>query len=234
MNDIVREFLLETQENLAQLDADLLVLEKEPREKETLARVFRTLHTVKGTAGFLGLPKLQAVAHAGETLLSRLRAGELTFNPDIATALLAVVDAIRSMLGSVEASENEGAVEYGGLIQTLERLTRGVNTAPPPPTQSPPANLARTMVGEAPTRPEKSVVIAAEPTAPAETRVPAVADSSIRVDVGLLDKLMTLVGELVLARNQILQFSNHFCQIANGICRLVCTLCSENRDIVDA
>jgi two-component system, chemotaxis family, sensor kinase CheA len=207
MNDIVREFLLETQENLAQLDADLLVLEKEPREKETLARVFRTLHTVKGTAGFLGLPKLQAVAHAAETLLSRLRAAELTFNPDIATALLAVVDGIRSMLGSVEASENEGTVEYGGLIQTLERLTRGASTAPAP-TQTPPANLARTMIGEVPPRPEQSVVIAPEPPPPVETRGPAVSDTSIRVDVGLLDKLMTLVGELVLARNQILQFGS--------------------------
>src|SRR3954452_23803757 len=98
MNEIVREFLLETQENLAQLDLDLVTLEKDPRESETLARVFRTLHTVKGTAGFLGLPKLQAVAHAGENLLSRLRDGELLFNPEIASALLGVVDAVRQML----------------------------------------------------------------------------------------------------------------------------------------
>src|SRR5439155_4256441 len=92
MNEVVREFLLETHENLAQLDIDLVTLEKDPTERETLARVFRTLHTVKGTAGFLGLPKLQAVAHAAENLLSRLRAGKLLFNPQIASALLAVVD----------------------------------------------------------------------------------------------------------------------------------------------
>src|SRR5271156_3348886 len=108
MNEVIREFLLETQENLAQLDLDLVTLEKEPTERETLARVFRTLHTVKGTAGFLGLPKLQAITHAGETLLSRLRDGERVFNPDIASALLAVVDAIRRILTVIEASQEEG------------------------------------------------------------------------------------------------------------------------------
>src|SRR3954454_7259990 len=91
MNEIVREFLLETNENLAQLDLDLVTLEKEPTERETLARVVRTLHTVKGTAGFLGFPKLQGVSHAAENLLSRLREGELVFNANIASALLAVV-----------------------------------------------------------------------------------------------------------------------------------------------
>src|SRR5580704_17899602 len=125
MNEVIREFLIETHENLAQLDQDLVTLEKEPTERETLARVFRTLHTVKGTAGFLGLPKLQAVAHAAENMLSRLRAGELAFQGDIPTILLAVVDVIRRMLASIESSETEGEGDYTELIQTLERLTRG-------------------------------------------------------------------------------------------------------------
>src|SRR4051795_9436205 len=102
MIEIIREFLLETQENLAQLDLDLITLEKDPTERETLARVFRTLHTVKGTAGFLGLPQLESVAHAAENLLSRLRAGSLVFSPEIASALLAVVDAIRRVVASIE------------------------------------------------------------------------------------------------------------------------------------
>src|SRR5215470_6032964 len=127
MNEVVREFLLETHENLAQLDLDLVTLEKDPRERETLARVFRTLHTVKGTSGFLGLPKLQAVAHAGENLLSRLRAGELAFDPEIATALLGVVDAIRRVLAAMEATQGagEGSGDYSELVRTLERLTKG-------------------------------------------------------------------------------------------------------------
>ena len=80
-NEILREFLLETHENLALLDSDLITLEKNPTEKNTLAQVFRTLHSVKGTAGFMGLVKLQSVAHSAESLLSRLRAGEMRFNP---------------------------------------------------------------------------------------------------------------------------------------------------------
>src|SRR5713226_5425768 len=122
MNEIVREFLLETQENLAQLDLDLVTLEKDPAERDTLSRVFRTLHTVKGTAGFLGLPKLQAVAHAGENLLSRLRDGAFSFDPEIATILLAAVDAIRKMLAALEAAGNEGDGDFSGLIQSLEQL----------------------------------------------------------------------------------------------------------------
>src|SRR5262245_52269245 len=122
MNEVIREFLIETHENLAQLDLDLVTLEKEPTEHETLARVFRTLHTVKGTAGFLGLQKLQAVAHAAENLLSRLRDGILIFTPEIATALLAVVDAVRQMLTHIEKSETDGDGDFSGLIQTLERL----------------------------------------------------------------------------------------------------------------
>src|SRR5258708_24306302 len=112
MNAVIREFLLETHESLAQLDLDLVTLEKEPRDRETLARAFRTLHTVKGTTGFLGFSKLQGIGHAAESLLSRLRAGELVFNADIASTLLSVVDAIRRMLASVEQTESEGDGDY--------------------------------------------------------------------------------------------------------------------------
>jgi two-component system chemotaxis sensor kinase CheA len=224
MNEVVREFLLETHENLAQLDLDLVTLEKEPTERETLARVFRTLHTVKGTAGFLGLPKLQAVAHAGENLLSRLRDGERVFNPEIASALLAVVDAVRRMLASIEQTTDEGDGDYSALIHTLEQLTRKGSSVVPPP----PAKPVAVVTAPAPRRPEppgppppatppvspvpEPTVLAAtlvsEPPADTpEPRASAVSDSSLRVDVNLLDKLMTLVGELVLARNQIIQFS---------------------------
>src|SRR6516225_9025700 len=133
MNEVIREFLLETHENLAQLDLDLVTLEKDPTERETLARVFRTLHTVKGTAGFLGLPKLQAVAHSGENLLGRLRAGEIEFGPETATALLSVVDAIKKILAALEASDGsgEGTGEFTHLVRTLDRLASGASGAGP-------------------------------------------------------------------------------------------------------
>ncbi len=244
MNDIVREFLVETNENLAQLDLDLVTLEKEPGERETLARVFRTLHTVKGTAGFLGLGKLQAVAHAGENLLSRLRAGELSFTPEIATALLAVVDAIREVLAALEATgDAEGDADYSGLIATLERLTRTSGSVPasriatptappvpppappapepppvvlgpsrvsivPPPTPTPTPTLPPTLLPTPTLLPPPAAAVSIIASEPAEARASAVADSNIRVEVELLDKLMTLVGELVLARNQLVQFGS--------------------------
>ncbi len=217
MNDVVREFLLETNENLAQLDLDLVTLERDPQERETLARVFRTLHTVKGTSGFLGLVKLQAVGHAGENLLSRLRAGELTFNSEIATALLGVVDAIRKILAGLEATEQEGDGDYSVLIQTLERLTRGGPAEPrlqpstaapsPAPVKTPPVVSPSPSVSVVLPPTSRSIVADGPVSEPAEPRAPAVADTSVRVDIGLLDKLMTLVGELVLARNQVMQFS---------------------------
>jgi two-component system chemotaxis sensor kinase CheA len=222
MNEVVREFLIETHENLAQLDIDLVTLEKEPTESETLARVFRTLHTVKGTAGFLGLEKLQAVAHAAENLLSRLREGQLRFNGEIASALLAVVDAVRQMLEAVEATEKDGDGDFSGLIRALERLQRGEGGTPtsqPGPGVSKETRdqtlVTQTQVSEvpreeppAPLPPAATVVVPELPAAESiEARTSAVSDSSIRVDVGLLDKLMTLVGELVLARNQIVQYT---------------------------
>ncbi len=254
MNEVLREFLLETLDSLAQLDLDLVTLEKEPKEEETLARAFRTLHTVKGTSGFLGFAKLQAVGHAAESLLSLLRSGELAFNAEIAGTLLGVVDAIRRMLASIEQTEKEGDGDYSALIKDLERLRNSESVGSPwtvavPPSvgvspqrspagedgpggQAPPGQMDQAVGktrawsettdhpgGQAPspspspTLPTIAGVAAGPPPVtvqvvePAEPRASAVSDSAIRVDVGLLDKLMTLVGELVLARNQIMQFS---------------------------
>src|SRR5262245_582421 len=147
-NDILREFLLETHENLALLDSDLVNLESHPDEKATLAQVFRTLHSVKGTAGFMGLVKLQAVAHSAESLLGKLRAGEIRFNPPIATALLRVVDAIREILASIETAGGEGTGDYTGLAAELDSLRATgraqssepalVEPPPQPPSHRPP------------------------------------------------------------------------------------------------
>ena len=244
MNDVIREFLLETQENLAQLDLDLVTLEKEPTERETLARVFRTLHTVKGTAGFLGLMKLQAVTHSAENLLTRLTARELTFNAAIAGALLATVDAVRQMLEQIERTDTEGPGDYAPVIQTLEKLRAGGKVPRPAATLFAPAfplvmprngkTAQPTQFSSIPSladsglsaRPPVDIALidsefaarsgidASEPPAlppesplpeSARPSAPAVADSTIRVDVSLLDALMTLVGELVLTRNQIVQ-----------------------------
>jgi two-component system chemotaxis sensor kinase CheA len=224
-NEILREFLLETHENLALLDSDLVTLEKNPTERNTLAQVFRTLHSVKGTAGFMGLVKLQSVAHSAESLLSKLRSGEMRFNPTIATAMLRVVDAIREMLASIEASGEEGSGDYAALITDVDRLREAGDGEGPSAPRAEPIRVVEQPEIAAPTLLQPIVVPVEEPPpasapSPAETmllppmespagnRAASVADSNIRVDVGLLDKLMTLVGELVLARNQILQYSD--------------------------
>jgi two-component system chemotaxis sensor kinase CheA len=215
VTEIVHDFLVETHENLSQLDQDLVTLERDPTERETLSRVFRTFHTVKGTAGFLGLSRLQGVSHAAENLLSRLRAGDVKYDSTVTTTLLGVVDAIRAMLATIEATQQEGDGDYSALVQELERLTSGSKVGLAESKPAPPAPAVS--LAQAPARPaslvphllatSQSMVSTETPQAePAAPRAASVADTSVRVDVGLLDKLMTLVGELVLARNQVLQF----------------------------
>src|ERR1700716_2584294 len=121
-SDIVKDFLVESSENLDRLDRELVGLEKNPHERDALSSVFRTIHTIKGTCGFLGFNKLEKVAHVGENLLTRLRDGQLTLNPELTTALLGMVDAVRQMLGSIEVSGGEGERDDTKLIATLTRL----------------------------------------------------------------------------------------------------------------
>ncbi|MBI3474320.1 MAG: chemotaxis protein CheA [Acidobacteria bacterium] len=229
-SDIVQDFLVESYENLDRLDRELVGLEKNPDDRDALASVFRTIHTIKGTCGFLGFNKLEAVAHVGENLLTRLRDRQLILTPEITTALLSMVDAVRQMLSQIEVSGQEGERDDSLLIATLTRLQQPPETIPAVP------NIGDLLIENASATP-KQVHLAAEQQAEGDPRhmgeilveqgavkpsdvVDALhvqqasrgqataSDSTIRVDVGLLDRVMTLVGELVLARNQVLQFSN--------------------------
>src|SRR5713226_10487767 len=98
MDDLIKDFLVESIENLDRLDSELVKLESDPSSEELLSSIFRTIHTIKGSCGFLGFSKLEKVAHAGESLLSRLRDGKLSLNEEITSALLAMVDDVRQML----------------------------------------------------------------------------------------------------------------------------------------
>jgi two-component system chemotaxis sensor kinase CheA len=221
MDAIINEFIVESYENLDQLDQDLVGLEKNPGEVSILSSIFRTIHTIKGTCGFIGFSKLESVAHVGENLLSKLRDGELALDPPITSALLAMVDAIRQMLSCIEENQNEGDVDYSELIGTLTTLLKGesAETAPAPTEPSPQAETSEEVapVEQAQNDPPAQVVVpeAKQEDTPAKSTEPSggvekksMADTNIRVDVNLLDQLMNLVGELVLARNQILQFGD--------------------------
>src|SRR5688572_15818463 len=160
-DEIVSEFLVESHENLDRLDRELVVLEKEPGERSVLASIFRTIHTIKGTAGFLAFSKLESLTHAGENLLSRLRDGELSVDPEIATALMCLVDSIRQMLASVERSGQEGAGDYSALSAELTRLydrprvSAGTTATAPPSKPPPPAPAIKATAPPEP-RPIKS------------------------------------------------------------------------------
>jgi len=136
MDDILREFLTESLEGLDLLDTKFVMLEQNPDDRDTLASIFRTIHTIKGTCGFLGFGHLEKLTHAGENLLSLLRDGKLQFTREIASALLNMLDAVRTMLGEVERTGGDGEESYLGLIETLNRLKEG-GAAPPAPAPIP-------------------------------------------------------------------------------------------------
>ncbi len=112
LDEIVSEFLVESHENLDQLDRDLLALEQDPNSRELLSSVFRTIHTIKGTSGFLAFGQLEAITHVGENLLSKLRDGALVLSSEITDALLAMVDAIRQLLRTIEATGRPPAAPF--------------------------------------------------------------------------------------------------------------------------
>ncbi|MCV2490018.1 chemotaxis protein CheA [Geodermatophilus sp. YIM 151500] len=281
LDDIVEEFLVESHENLDQLDADLVALEQEPDSRERLSSIFRTIHTIKGTSGFLAFNRLEEVTHVGENLLSRLRDGELTLTPRRTSVLLSMVDTVRDLLASIEANGGEGSVDVAAVVAAITAAmdreaepapaatpvasvadgtpdggkvpARSAAKAPARKTPARKAPAARKSAAPVKTASARKAVAAAEPTVPdpAAAATPlleeaavvpqsvvadtvggsidaaapaegdgehgpasdgpggprrAVADSTIRVDVDLLDELMLLVGELVLTRNQIVQY----------------------------
>ena len=236
LDEIIGEFLVESHENLDQLDRDLVALERDPGSTALLSSVFRTIHTIKGTSGFLAFHTLESVTHVGESLLARLRDGQMALTPELTTLLLEVVDAVRALLAEIEQSGGEGEVTYDGLVArltvVLETGTATPSAAPVQPEAAEPQGplLGEILVERGTVTPDDVAIALAEQSLgdprpvgeilvdggvasddvldavhqQSETRR-SVADSTIRVDVGLLDSLMNLVGELVLTRNQMLQ-----------------------------
>jgi two-component system chemotaxis sensor kinase CheA len=255
MDEVVKEFLVESYENLDRLDRDFVALETDPTAADRIDSIFRTIHTIKGTCGFLGFTKLESVAHVGENLLCKLRDRQLMIDSEITTGLLRLVDSVREILGFIETTQSEGDGNYSAVVANLrelnERPAKPSATAPavepkvavkapavpeeveqspvaellpasvptPTPVSKPPA-LAAPVVRNVPEMKESTERTSenehehsAESAGGSEARpakdavAGAMAANAIRVDVSLLDKLMNLVGELVLARNQVLQYT---------------------------
>lgn len=209
--EILREFLVESHENLSRLDQDMVELETRPQDSALLASVFRTIHTIKGTCGFLGFSILEKITHRAESLLSLLRDGKCALTPQMVSLILETVDATRSVLASIETSGDEGADSFDDLVSRLESEsekrhgeTDQVHAEDDTPQGAPAQDAQSPQPLEAgPLSNRRGSSKAEEET----QKSSAAADSNIRVGVGLLDNLMDLVGELVLTRNQIVQFA---------------------------
>ena len=238
IDDLTREFLIESQEGLDRMERCLTELEARPGDGSLLAEIFRSVHTIKGTTGFLGFQRLEKLAHAGESLLGLLRDGKMIAAPPVVTILLQLLDGLRSILKWIETGGFEGDGDDSNLIARLEEMQAAPTLDPSPPEALP--AIQAIPLQPAPSHPAISQRVrgrrkdkaqsasappdlklreneSSETTAPPVRRMesgqpsvpaaPAAADSTLRVDVALLNRMMNLVGELVLTRNQILQSS---------------------------
>ncbi len=225
-DQILDEFLLEAQEIFDQLDLDFVALEQNPDDKKLVGNIFRAMHTLKGSSGFFAFHRLEKVAHAGESLLSKIRDGALALNEEITDALLGTSDRLREIVANIQKQRKESAGDDTALIEWLKFLTDGGKDFPRPGKAgtSPPPQAAAAVIEQPsnePKEPKESLVSPQEPSPlpvadPIE--VPEVKDAAeperstelaapIKVSVELLDKLMNLVSEMVLARNRLLSFA---------------------------
>lgn len=211
MDDLLRDFIAETTESVEALDADLVSFEGNPHDRGTLDRIFRLLHTIKGTCGFLGLPRLEAVAHAGEDLLDQFRDGAVAVGPDAVTLILRSLDRIRWIVDQLRTEGVEPVGEDNELLAALTAASVGGAT-PAAPAQEDFSDLFDDRGAAPPTdEPVESAPseVQAVQDAPLPEPAPAAAAGSerIRVSLGVLDELMTTVSELVLTRNQLMQIA---------------------------
>jgi two-component system chemotaxis sensor kinase CheA len=224
MDDLLREFVTETNESLDVVDVELVRFEQDPNNAKILDNVFRLVHTIKGTCGFLGLPRLEALAHAAETLMGKFRDGQPATSEAV-TLILATIDRIKQILESLEQEQREPEGDDVDLISDLERMVERLPTAAPAAQAQFTVGTLTPQVLERPLRqgedslddlerafratavePPAARAAKAAPSETAKDDEPArAANQSIRVTVDTLEQLMTMVSELVLTRNQLLE-----------------------------
>ena len=223
MDDLLREFVTETNESLDVVDVELVRFEQDPNNAKILDNVFRLVHTIKGTCGFLGLPRLEALAHAAETLMGKFRDG-LPATNDAVTLILSTIDRIKQILDSLEREQREPEGADEDLISDLEKMVERLVPAAAPAAPQYAVGTLTLQVLERPLRPGEDSLDDLErafretpvdppspksakpaPAEPAKDDPTKIANQSIRVTVDTLEHLMTMVSELVLTRNQLLE-----------------------------
>ncbi|MGA2807677.1 MAG: chemotaxis protein CheW [Terracidiphilus sp.] len=234
MDELTREFLIESQDGLDRMERCLTDLEDRPQDAGLIGEIFRSVHTIKGTTGFLGFKRLEKLAHAGENLLGLLREGTLLADRTLISGLLELLDGLRFILKTIEAEGTEGEGGDEILIGRLEGLQVPVQAreqqpvhaaigaqspstssagamSPPPAPVAPSPDLEAKLAPAEPPAPvappalKPIVETEGDPGRPRIQGAATAAESSLRVDVTLLNRMMNLVGELVLTRNQVLQ-----------------------------
>lgn len=232
MDDLLTEFLAETNEGLAHLEKLMLDLERSPDDAEIVRTIFRIIHTIKGTCGFLGLSRLEVVSHATENVLSKMRDGELGVSPVIMGTLLVALDRLRAIVSGIEQGDedkfpsedevvikalndclksesqtvSEPIVESPDTVQSEEAVVESVEEA----IEATKTEIVESVQAES-VKPEVVEKVKAEPkkqedAEPKKQNVP-VSQQFIRVHIDILDNLINLISELVLTRNQLLQFA---------------------------
>jgi len=200
MDELLREFLTETAESLDHVDSQLVRFEREPNNRQVLSNIFRLIHTIKGTCGFLGLPRLEALTHAAETLMGKFRDG-MAVTGEAVSLILAAIDRVKTILDGLEKLQCEPPGDDADLIGELtQAAARAQNT------ESAPGRHGDRRAGER--RGEESTSENRDTATLrnlAESGDGGIASQSIRVSIDTLDQLMTIVSELVLTRNQLLE-----------------------------
>jgi len=237
MDDLIVEFITETNESLAAIDLQLVGLEQNPNDKNLLGSIFRLMHTIKGTCGFLGLPRLETCAHRAENVMGRFRDGTLQVTPAYVTLIFESIDRIKMIMGELEANGKEPEGNDMDLIEKLDAVYEGRDTtgaAPAAAHGAAPAsaeidplqalfdstpgpadmvpNYVPAPVEAAPAPAPVAAApapVAAKPADDHGAKESSVASQTLRVNVDVLENLMTMVSELVLTRNQLLQIQRN-------------------------
>lgn len=239
MDELIAEFLTETNESIQEIDMDLVSLEQNPNDTELLSKIFRLMHTIKGTCGFLGLPRLETVAHRAENVLGLFRDGVITVTPEYATLIFESVDRIKYILSEIEQNGESPEGNDEDLIVKLDAIyNKSQNSEESEAEEIFDANEEMQEIDTESSDKENQITaeeLAEEPadaidndeavpeavetemappkadtkSSPASQKLEAkeseVAAQSIRVSVSVIEDLMTMVSELVLTRNQLLQ-----------------------------
>jgi len=193
MDELLREFLTETAESLDHVDAQLVRFEREPNNGQVLGNIFRLVHTIKGTCGFLGLPRLEALTHAAETLMGKFRDG-MAVTGEAVSVILAAIDRIKTVLDGLEKLQREPPGDDADLIDQLNRAAARARD------RQDDGSAASDEVA-----PESGDAATLCNLAESNEGAGSIASQSIRVSIDTLDQLMTMVSELVLTRNQLLE-----------------------------